>query len=49
MGAIYGKRGRGRPKTRHSDNIKVAVGGRRIVELFRLAQDSEMENHGGSF
>ena len=28
IGAVYGKRGKGRPKTRHSDNIREFDGNR---------------------
>ena len=41
MGSVYGKRGRGRAKTRYSDNIKERAGGRSIVEIYRLAQDRD--------
>ena len=33
MGNVCGKRGRGRPKMRFSDNIKEIVSGRSIVDL----------------
>ena len=39
MGSVYGHRGRGRPKTRYSDNIKDRAGNRSIVAIYRLAQD----------
>ena len=39
MSNVYGKRDRGRPQVRYSDNIKEIVGGRSIEELFRLTQD----------
>ena len=41
MGSVYGKRGRGRAKTRYSDNIKERAGGRSIVEIYRLALDRD--------
>ena len=41
MGIVYGNRGRGRQKTRYSDNIKERAGGRSIVEIYRLAQDRD--------
>ena len=39
MEMVYGKRGRGRPKVRYSDNIEETAVGRNIVEIVRMAQD----------
>ena len=41
-GTVYGKRGRGRPKTRYSDNVKEIAGGRGFIDLYRLAQDRSL-------
>ena len=41
MGSVYGNRGRGRPKTRCSDNIRDTAGIRSIVAKYRLAQDRD--------
>ncbi|KAG1714294.1 U3 small nucleolar RNA-associated protein 14 A [Nymphon striatum] len=41
MGTAYGNRGRGRPKTRFSDNIKEIGGGRSFVALYEMAQDRD--------
>ena len=38
---VYGRRGRGRPKARYSDNIKEISGGRSMIQLYRMAQDRE--------
>lgn len=37
-GTVIGERGKGRPKTRYSDNFK-DVGGRGMVGIYRMAQD----------
>ena len=42
VAAVNGKKGRGRPKTRYSDNIKENMNGRRLVEIFRMAQDRKL-------
>ncbi|KAG1672542.1 hypothetical protein GQR58_015942 [Nymphon striatum] len=39
MGTVYGNRGRGRLKTRFSDNSKEIGNGRSFVALYRMAQD----------
>jgi len=39
--AVYGKRGKGRPKTRYSDNIREFGGNRSFAYLYRLAQNKE--------
>lgn len=39
MGSAYGSRGRVRPKTRFTGNIKENLGGRGFVEMYRMAQD----------
>ena len=39
IGMVFGSRGRGRPKTRFSDNIKEISGGLSLVSLCKLAQD----------
>ena len=41
MGSVYGNRGRGRPKTRYSDNIRDGAGIRSIVAIYRLAHDRD--------
>ena len=41
IGAVYGKRGKGRPKTRYSDNIREFGGNRSFVDLYRLAQNRQ--------
>ena len=41
MGSVYGNRGRGRLKTRYSDNVKERAGINRIVAIYRLAQDRD--------
>ena len=41
IGAVYGKRGQGRPKTRYSDNIRKFVGSQSFANLYRLAQNRE--------
>ena len=42
MGSVRGNRGRGRPKTRYSDNIKDRAGLKYcIVAFYRLAQDRD--------
>ena len=33
IGAVYGKRGKGRPKTRYSDNIREFGGNRSFADL----------------
>ena len=38
-GGVYGKRGRGRPKVRFSDNIRGFGGSQSFAGLYRLAQD----------
>ena len=40
-GTVYGKRGRVRPKTRYSDNIREFCGNRSFVDLYRLAQNRQ--------
>ena len=40
-GTVYGKRGRGRPKTRYSDNIREFGGNWSFVDLYRLAQNRQ--------
>ena len=42
MGMVHGKRGRGRPKTRYSDNVKEIADGRGLTNLYRLAQDRRL-------
>ena len=46
IGAEHGKRGKGRPKTMHSDKIREFCGNRSFVDLYRLARG--MESHGYS-
>ena len=41
IGAVYGKRGNGRPKTRYSDNIREFGGNRSFADLYRLAQNRD--------
>ncbi|KAG1701268.1 Blood vessel epicardial substance-B [Nymphon striatum] len=41
MGTVYGNGGRGRSKTRLSDNIKEIGGGRSFVALYEMAQDRD--------
>ena len=41
IGAVYGKRGKGRPETRYSDNIREFGGNRSFADLYRLAQNRE--------
>ena len=41
IGAVYGKRGKGRPKTRYSDNIREYDENRSFVESYRLAQNRQ--------
>ena len=41
IGAVYGKRGKGRPKIRYSDNIREFGGNRSFADLYRLAQNRE--------
>ena len=41
LGMVYGKRGRGRPKARYSDNIREISGGRSMTQMYRMAQDRE--------
>ena len=41
IGAVYGKRGKGRPKTRYSDNIREFGGNRSFADLYRLAQNRD--------
>ena len=38
MGMVYGKRGRGRPKTRYSNNVKEIADGRGLTDLYRVSQ-----------
>ena len=40
-GAVYGKRGKGMPKTRYSGNIREFGGNRSFTDLYRLAQNRE--------
>ena len=42
MRMVYGKRGRGRPKTRYSDNVKEITGDGGFTDLYRLAQDRKL-------
>ena len=39
--AVYGKRGRDRPKTRYSDNIPEFGGNRSFIDLYRLVQSRQ--------
>ena len=41
IGAVYGKREKGRPKTRYSDNIREFGGNQSFADLYRLAQNGE--------
>ena len=41
LGMVHGKRGRGIPKARYSDNIKEISRGRSMIQLYRMAQDKE--------
>ena len=41
IGAVYGKRGKGRPKTRYSNNIREFGGNRSFADLYRLAKNRE--------
>jgi len=41
IGAVYGKRGKGRPKTRYCDNIREFGGNQSCSDLYRLAQNRE--------
>ena len=41
IGTVYGKRGKGRPKTRYSDNIREFGGNRSFADLYRIAQNRE--------
>ena len=41
MGAVYGKGGEGRPKTKYSDSIRTFGGDRSFVDLYRLAQNRQ--------
>ena len=41
LGVAYGTRGRRRPKVRYSDNIKRISGGRIMIQLYRMAQDTK--------
>ena len=41
IGAVYGKRGKGRPKTRYSDNILEFGENLSFADLYRLAQNRE--------
>ena len=41
MGSVYENRGRSRPKTRYSDNIRDRAGIRSVVAIYRQAQDRE--------
>ena len=41
IGMVYGKRGRGRPKARYSNNIREICGGRSMMQLYRMVQDRE--------
>ena len=41
IGAVYGKRGKGRPKTRYSDKFREFGGNRSFADLYRLAQNRE--------
>ena len=41
IGAVYGRRGKGRPKTRYSDNMREFSGNLRFADLYRLAQNRE--------
>jgi len=41
IGAVYGKIGKGRPKTRYSDNIREFARNQSFAGLYRLAQNRE--------
>jgi len=41
IGAVYRKRGKGRPKTRYSDNIREFGGNLSFTDLYRFAQNRE--------
>ena len=42
FGAVYGERGKGRPKTRYIDNTREFDGNRSFVDLYRLAQNRQV-------